>query len=85
VRPSSHYLHIAQRYTGRRVLRGDEAAQRDDTRDCESDCGKEAKDILETHKRRMHCGMCDVSAEPSLSTSVGHEREKELLKVGVEM
>jgi len=29
--------------------------------------------------------MCDVSAEPSLSTSVGHEREKELLKVGVEM
>ena len=48
------YLHIPQRYTGRGVLWGNETTERNYSRDCESDRGEEAKDILETHKRRVH-------------------------------
>lgn len=56
VRAALDYLHIAQRYAGRRVLGSNKAAQRDDGRDCKGDGGKEAKDILQPHQIRVHAG-----------------------------
>lgn len=47
-------LHIPQRYAGRGVLWGYETTECNYSRDCEGDGSEEAKDILETHKGRVH-------------------------------
>jgi hypothetical protein len=84
MRPSLDYLDIPQRYTGCRVLWGDKATQRDYTRDCKSDCGEEAEDVLETHKRRMHLE-CVKRAQSPIYEALSATRRKGLLKVRVEM
>ena len=54
MRPALDYLYISQFYAGGRVLRRNETTQRNHGRDCESDCGKETKDILQPHQGGVH-------------------------------
>ena len=58
VRSSLDDLHVAQLYRGVRVLRGNEAAERDYRSDGEGDGCEETKDILQSHQCRMHLVGC---------------------------